>query len=158
MKLKNLPNGLTKLPGLRYPDGPGRKRAGGKMQPSRFTANRSRLYGARWQKARAAFLEFNRWCVFCEHKGQRVRANVVDHVIPHKGRAEVFWNVVDWQPLCRSCHDTTKQQMELQCVLVGTMMDEERLRELNQAARNEQVPMAIDLQTLLPPDRELHKP
>lgn len=165
MKLKHLPNGLMKLPAMRYPDRAGKQRGceagfgqkAGRLQAGRFTANRSKLYGSRWQKARAAFLEFNSWCVFCERQGRKVRAGVVDHVIPHKGREAVFWNTADWQPLCRNCHDTTKQAMELECVLVGTMMDEGRLRELNQAARGEAVPIAIDARTLLPADGDFDR-
>ena len=32
-------------------------------------------------------------------------ATVVDHVIPHRGNKQLFWDEKNWQPLCKSCHD-----------------------------------------------------
>ena len=31
-------------------------------------------------------------------------ATEVDHIIPHKGDKNLFWNVGNWQSLCHSCH------------------------------------------------------
>ena len=31
---------------------------------------------------------------------------VVDHIIPHKGDKVLFWDRSNWQPLCKTCHDT----------------------------------------------------
>ena len=59
-----------------------------------------RGYGSRWQKARATFLGDNPTCRRC---GQP--ATVVDHVVPHKGDQELFWDLANWQPLCKRCHD-----------------------------------------------------
>jgi 5-methylcytosine-specific restriction protein A len=33
-----------------------------------------------------------------------VVATVVDHIQPHKGDYVKFWDVLNWQPLCRACH------------------------------------------------------
>ncbi|PAU94052.1 HNH endonuclease, partial [Paracoccus salipaludis] len=30
--------------------------------------------------------------------------NTVDHVVPHRGDPERFWDQDGWQPLCASCH------------------------------------------------------
>jgi predicted kinase len=30
---------------------------------------------------------------------------VVDHIIPHKGDYELFWDEGNWQTLCKRCHD-----------------------------------------------------
>jgi 5-methylcytosine-specific restriction protein A len=30
---------------------------------------------------------------------------VVDHIIPHKGDKDLFWDSNNWQPLCKTCHD-----------------------------------------------------
>jgi 5-methylcytosine-specific restriction protein A len=38
-------------------------------------------------------------------QGRVVKASVVDHIIPHRGDAELFWNESNWQSLCKSCHD-----------------------------------------------------
>jgi 5-methylcytosine-specific restriction protein A len=34
-----------------------------------------------------------------------VAAEVVDHVTPHRGNRETFWNQENWQSLCKQCHD-----------------------------------------------------
>ena len=31
-------------------------------------------------------------------------ATDVDHVKPHKGDAELFWDEANWQALCHACH------------------------------------------------------
>ncbi len=32
-------------------------------------------------------------------------ATVVDHIRPHKGNQELFWDVTNWGALCKRCHD-----------------------------------------------------
>ncbi|EXU58072.1 HNH endonuclease family protein [Acinetobacter baumannii 24845_10] len=43
-------------------------------------------------------------CVYCEAKGLVVVATVVDHIIPHRGDQEIFWDEMNWQALCSKCH------------------------------------------------------
>ena len=64
-----------------------------------------RGYDSRWEKARKRFLKAHPLCVRCMEQGRVVRANVVDHVIPHRGDAKLFWDEANWQSLCKSCHD-----------------------------------------------------
>lgn len=71
-----------------------------------------RGYGSKWQAARASFLAANPECVLCRRIGISTRADVVDHVVPHKGNAKLFWDRNNWQPLCRACHDRHKQGQE----------------------------------------------
>lgn len=59
-----------------------------------------RGYGERWRKARRWFLSEHPRCTLC----QRL-ANVVDHVVPHRGDQPLFWDVNNWQALCKQCHD-----------------------------------------------------
>lgn len=59
-----------------------------------------RGYGARWRKARAYYLQRNHTCVKCGEL-----ATCIDHIIPHKGNYELFWNQSNWQALCTSCHN-----------------------------------------------------
>ncbi len=70
-----------------------------------------RGYNARWQKAPGHFLTLNPLCLDCQQDGRVVAAKVVDHIIPHKGDDELFWNQDNWQPLCKSHHSkkTAKQ-------------------------------------------------
>ena len=53
-------------------------------------------YGSRWQKARAVYLHSHPLCVRCLAKGRYVKATVVDHIIPHRGNRELFWDRDNW--------------------------------------------------------------
>lgn len=93
-------------------------------QPSWRTAKGSsteRGYGYAWQKARARFLQAHPLCVMCQAmKPPRVTAaEVVDHIIPHKGDQSLFWDANNWQPLCKQCHDRWKQKLEKSGVSIG---------------------------------------
>lgn len=59
-----------------------------------------RGYDARWRKARLEFLKENPICNDCKDE----LATLVDHIIPHKGSREIFWDEDNWQGLCASCH------------------------------------------------------
>ena len=82
---------------------------------SSWRSNKSsteRGYGYRWQKARERFLRSNPLCVYCKAKGLVEVATVVDHIIPHRGDQEIFWDESQWQSLCASCHSSVKQKEE----------------------------------------------
>lgn len=64
-----------------------------------------RGYGYKWKKARDGFLAYNPLCAQCLKHELTVAANVVDHIIPHKGNMKLFWNRDNWQPLCVTCHN-----------------------------------------------------
>jgi 5-methylcytosine-specific restriction enzyme A len=64
-----------------------------------------RGYDGRWRKARAQFLAGHPTCARCILEGRLTRATVVDHVRPHRGDPELFWDESNWQPLCRRHHD-----------------------------------------------------
>ena len=65
----------------------------------------TRGYNRRWQKASKAFLNANPLCEKCKAEGRYTKATVVDHIIPHRGNRELFWNRDNWQALCKHCHD-----------------------------------------------------
>ena len=65
----------------------------------------SRGYGSQWRKASKQFLEHHPLCVKCREEGKFVKATVVDHIIPHRGAPELFWDRSNWQPLCKKHHD-----------------------------------------------------
>jgi len=65
----------------------------------------SRGYDARWRRARLWFLQQNPLCVECLKAGRTEAATVVDHIEPHKGDVEKFWNVKKWQALCARHHN-----------------------------------------------------
>ena len=64
-----------------------------------------RGYGPRWRRARQAFLKRNPLCVACRAEGRVQTATVVDHVVPHRGDAILFWDRANWQSMCKRCHD-----------------------------------------------------
>lgn len=70
----------------------------------RLSAHR-RGYTSRWQRQRAVFLAHNPLCVACRAKGEYVAANTVDHIQPHRGNRELFWDKDNWQALCEKCHN-----------------------------------------------------
>lgn len=80
-------------------------------------------YNARWQKARATFLKRNPLCAFCKEQGKVTAATVVDHITPHKGDSSLFWDSSNWQPLCKTHHDSTKQRQEKTGNVVGCTVD-----------------------------------
>lgn len=64
-----------------------------------------RGYDAEWKKHRDQFLSEHPLCVECRRKGYVMPATVVDHIIPHKGDKDLFWNKSNWQPLCETHHN-----------------------------------------------------
>jgi 5-methylcytosine-specific restriction enzyme A len=64
-----------------------------------------RGYGARWQRVRKTFLAAHPLCRSCEHAGRLTPAKVVDHIVPHRGNMELFWDRANWAPMCAPCHD-----------------------------------------------------
>lgn len=62
-------------------------------------------YGSRWRRAREIFLAAHPLCEACLCEGRTVAATVVDHIRPHRGSPELFWDEDNWQALCKSCHD-----------------------------------------------------
>ena len=48
----------------------------------------------------------------CYKEGITKQADVVDHIIPHKGDTKLFWDINNWQPLCKRHHDSDKQRAE----------------------------------------------
>lgn len=59
---------------------------------------------AAWRKASRAWLRNNPICVDCDELGLVVLASEVDHVAPHRGDRQKFWDRSNWQSLCKPCH------------------------------------------------------
>ncbi|MFF2156316.1 HNH endonuclease signature motif containing protein [Paenibacillus chitinolyticus] len=55
--------------------------------------------------ARTGFLRKLPLCKYCKEAGKLTPSSVVDHIIPHRGNKELFWDRANWQPLCKSHHD-----------------------------------------------------
>jgi 5-methylcytosine-specific restriction protein A len=63
----------------------------------------------RYRKARQGFLAKHPLCVECEKDGRTTGATVLDHVKPHRGNYELFWDSSNWQSLCIPCHNRKSQ-------------------------------------------------
>ncbi len=71
-------------------------------------------YGRRWQKQAKAFLEAHPFCIDCLKEEMDLGlATEVDHEIPHKGNAELFWDSNNWRPRCKR-HHSMKTAKEVQ--------------------------------------------
>lgn len=78
-----------------------------------------RGYGSRWQKARVTWLREHPLCADHLKRGQCVPAEVVDHIVPHRGDTKLFWDKDNWQSLCETCHDSHKQAEERSGIIKG---------------------------------------
>ncbi|RPH38338.1 HNH endonuclease [bacterium] len=65
-----------------------------------------RGYDSKWKVARDWYLANHPLCVKCKAIGAVRVATVVDHIVPHKGDMELFWDRDNWQALCKACHDS----------------------------------------------------
>lgn len=65
------------------------------------------LYGSRWRKYRAHYLMTHPLCVCADCKQSEIPlpADVVDHIVPHKGDINLFWDISNHQPMAKRCHD-----------------------------------------------------
>ena len=75
------------------------------LHPEEIRSAAARGYDWKWRKMSKAFLEAHPLCVRCMQEGRYVKATVVDHIIPHRGDPELFWDQSNWQSLCKRCHD-----------------------------------------------------
>ena len=48
----------------------------------------------------------------CEANGMIRAAELVDHVVPHKGDEALFWEPSNWQSLCQWCDKHIKRVLE----------------------------------------------
>ncbi len=72
-------------------------------KPSRFRD--PKLYGRRWHEASLRYRAENPLCVMCRDEGRTVAAECVDHVTPHRGNVELFWDQSNWMALCFRHHN-----------------------------------------------------
>jgi 5-methylcytosine-specific restriction enzyme A len=61
------------------------------------------LGSRRWQQLRAEVLRDDPFCRACPPGRRRVTADI-DHIIPHGGDPQRFWDRANLQGLCKSCH------------------------------------------------------
>jgi len=65
-----------------------------------------KIYNNRtWHRLRALQLAEHPLCAVCESAGTMTPATVVDHIKPHRGNADLFFDMDNLQSLCKQCHD-----------------------------------------------------
>ncbi len=84
----------------------------GPMREDRRGSAAERGYGWRWRQAREWFLRRHPLCVASLANGLTVAAEVVDHIVPHRGDMVLFWDPSNWQALSKQVHDSIKQELE----------------------------------------------
>lgn len=72
-----------------------------------------------WKRLRRTQLQAKPFCAYCLQLEIRTPATVVDHKIPHRGSKELFFNALNLQSLCKTCHDSAKQRYEKSGSLKG---------------------------------------
>lgn len=77
------------------------------------------LYGRTWRQIRYQRLVKFPLCALCARLGVVTAATVVDHIVPHRGNKELFFDSENLQSLCQHCHDSHKQRQEKSGVLSG---------------------------------------
>jgi hypothetical protein len=81
------------------------------LRRARESETRRLYWTARWRGIARQQLNEQPLCVKCEADGFVTAATVCDHVIPHRGDVDLFWNG-ERQSLCGPCHSSTKQTEE----------------------------------------------
>jgi 5-methylcytosine-specific restriction protein A len=66
----------------------------------------------RWKALRLYQLGIEPLCRLCKEAGKVTPACIVDHIIPHKGDVDLFFDLANLQSTCKLCHDGTKQAAE----------------------------------------------
>lgn len=86
-------------------------------KPRRYDIKRPWLHlydRARYKRMRAMRLQEEPLCRYCMSRFKRVtEATVCDHIVPHKGDEDMFFDYANTQSLCKPCHDQHKQREEL---------------------------------------------
>lgn len=80
------------------------KRMPKRIKPRKRESATKRGYNYRWQKESRRWLAVNPLCVECKSEGRLTPATCVDHIKPHRGNMQLFWESSNWQGLCDQCH------------------------------------------------------
>jgi len=87
---------------------------------SRNNSDRYRLnahdrgYDRRWKRVAREYLWRRPWCIGCLAIGVKRKAQLVDHIVPHRGDQTLFWQSANWQSACAWHHNSIKPELERQ--------------------------------------------
>ena len=77
-------------------------------QDERRGTSTQRGYNGAWRKARMFYLAAHQLCECdeCRAAGRATPSTVVDHIIPHRGNYELFWDSKNnWMAMSARCHN-----------------------------------------------------
>jgi 5-methylcytosine-specific restriction protein A len=72
-----------------------------------------------WRVVREEHLRLEPFCRKCKEQGIHTLGNVVDHIKPHRGDMDLFFEKKNLQTLCGSHHSKDKQLEELRGYATG---------------------------------------
>jgi 5-methylcytosine-specific restriction enzyme A len=67
---------------------------------------------ARWKRLRLQQLQTEPLCRYCMQAGTVTEATICDHIEPHKGNHDKFFDTNNYMSLCKRCHDSDKAILE----------------------------------------------
>jgi 5-methylcytosine-specific restriction protein A len=76
------------------------------------TAYRAWYKAKAWRVLRLQQLRTEPLCRMCRDEGRVTAANVVDHMVPHRGDHVLFHDPANLQSLCKPCHDRHAQSRD----------------------------------------------
>ena len=88
------------------------KRERDREADARRGSARERGYTAEWDRSARDHLKANPLCRYCALDGLVRPAGLVDHLYPHKGDQDLFWDARYWVSSCDPCHNGFKQRIE----------------------------------------------
>ena len=71
-----------------------------------------RGYSSRWRRYRILFIREHPLCRECQAEGKLTPTFAIDHIIPHRGDYELFWDEDNHQPLCEHHHNSKTRRGE----------------------------------------------
>ena len=66
----------------------------------------TKFYNWEWRKFRDRYVKEHPLCIHCLAKEILTPTQEVDHIRPHQGSKDLFWDESNLQPLCKSCHSS----------------------------------------------------
>lgn len=105
---------MPSMPGTFRPQG-ARTRAETKREADgRRGSARARGYTSAWDRAAKAYLAEHPLCEYAlaEDPPRVVASTLVDHLYPHRGDADLFWDRGNWVATSKDFHDGPKQAAE----------------------------------------------
>ena len=99
-----------------HPRGQGTPQQRAREADARRGSARARGYTAEWDKASAYRLAEHPLCEYCAIGAfgeiRDSAADLTDHLFPHRGDRELFWQTQWWVSCCTACHSGPKQALE----------------------------------------------